>query len=245
MSGTIHEGTIHGVGLGPGAADLLSVRADRLVRGTRHIAYFRKAGRPGQARRIAEGMLREDAVEIAMEYPVTTEIPLTDPRYNQCLSAFYAQCTQRLIDLSRAGHDIVVLCEGDPFFYGSFMHLHSRLTGVVPVAVVPGITGMAGAWHATAMPITWGDDVLTVAMATLPEGELTRRIRDTDALVVMKIGRNIAKLRRAVAAAGREDEAWLVEYAAMPGQRVTPLAEAKEVTPYFSILLIHGQGRRP
>ncbi|WDF74475.1 precorrin-2 C(20)-methyltransferase [Novosphingobium sp. KACC 22771] len=238
-------GTIHGVGLGPGAPDLLSVRADRLVRGTRHIAYFRKAGRPGQARRIAEGMLREDAVEIAMEYPVTTEIALTDPAYNQCLSAFYAQSTRRLIDLSHAGHDIVVLCEGDPFFYGSFMHLHSRLTGVVPVAVVPGITGMAGAWHATAMPITWGDDVLTVAMATLPEAELTRRIRDTDALVVMKIGRNMAKLRRAVAAAGREDAAWLVEYAAMPGQRVTPLAQAGEVTPYFSILLIHGQGRRP
>jgi precorrin-2/cobalt-factor-2 C20-methyltransferase len=190
-------------------------------------------------------MLRADAVEIAMEYPVTTEIPLTDPRYNACLSAFYAQCTQRLADLARGGDDVVVLCEGDPFFYGSFMHLHTRLSGQVPVEVVPGITGMAGAWNATGAPITWGDDVLTVAMATLPEAELTRRIADTDALVVMKIGRNLPKLRRAVAAAGREDAAWLVEYAAMPNQRVTPLAQADSVTPYFSILLIHGQGRRP
>lgn len=238
-------GTIHGVGLGPGAPDLLSVRADRLVRSTRHIAYFRKAGRPGQARRIADGMLRADVVEIAMEYPVTTEIPLTDPRYNECLSGFYAQCTQRLLDIAGTGDDVVVLCEGDPFFYGSFMHLHTRLSGVAPVSVVPGITGMAGAWNATGMPITWGDDVLTVAMATLPEEELVRRIRDTDALVVMKIGRNMPKLRRAIAVAGRVDSAWLVEYAAMPGQRVTPLAQADEVTPYFSILLIHGQGRRP
>jgi precorrin-2/cobalt-factor-2 C20-methyltransferase len=238
-------GTIHGVGLGPGAPDLLSVRADRLVRGTRHIAYFRKAGRPGQARRIAEGMLRDDAIEIAMEYPVTTEIPFSDPRYNECLSAFYAESTERLAALARAGEDIVVLCEGDPFFYGSFMHLHSRLAGLAPVEVVPGITGMAGAWNATGIPITWGDDVLTVAMATLPEEELTRRIRDTDALVVMKIGRNLPKLRRAVAAAGRDQAAWLVEHAAMPGQRVTRLAEATDVTPYFSILLIHGQGRRP
>ena len=71
-------GTIHGVGLGPGAQDLLSVRADRLVRGTRHVAYFRKAGRAGRARRIVEGMLRDDVVEFAMEYPVTTEIPLRD-----------------------------------------------------------------------------------------------------------------------------------------------------------------------
>lgn len=239
------SGTVHGVGLGPGAPDLLSVRADRLVRGARHVAYFRKAGKAGQARRIADGMLRPDAVEIAMEYPVTTEIPFSDPRYNACLSAFYAECTERLLALVRTGEDVVVLCEGDPFFYGSFMHLHSRLSGQAPVEVVPGITGMAGAWNATGLPITWGDDVLTVAMATLPEAELVRRIRDTDALVVMKIGRNLPKLHRAVVAAGREDAAWLVEHAAMPGQRVTRLAEAQGVTPYFSILLIHGQGRRP
>jgi len=238
-------GTVHGVGLGPGAADLLSVRADRLVRGARHVAFFRKAGKPGQARRIVQGMLRDDVIELPMEYPVTTEIPLSDPRYNAVLSAFYTQCTERLAALALAGDDVVVLCEGDPFFYGSFMHLYTRLSGTVPVAVVPGITGMAGAWTATGAPITWGDDVLTVLMATLPEDDLTRRIRDTDALVVMKIGRNLGKLRRAVAAAGREDAAWLVEYAAMPDQRVTRLNEAQDVTPYFSILLIHGQGRRP
>lgn len=238
-------GTIYGVGLGPGAPDLLSVRADRLVRNGRHIAYFRKAGRSGHARRIAQGLLRDDAIELAMEYPVTTEIPLSDPRYNESLSAFYADCTDRLLAIAQTGEDVVVLCEGDPFFYGSFMHLHSRLSDRAPVEVVPGITGMAGAWHATGVPITWGDDVLTIAMATLPEDELVRRIRDTDALVVMKIGRHLPKLRRAVTAAGRADAAWLVEHAAMPGQRVTRLVDADTITPYFAILLIHGQGRRP
>ncbi|QBM75207.1 precorrin-2 C(20)-methyltransferase [Sphingomonas sp. AAP5] len=238
-------GTIHGVGLGPGAQDLMSVRADRLVRGAAHIAFFRKAGRPGHARRIVEGMLRDDAVEFAMEYPVTTEIPLADPRYNAQLSGFYAECARHLATLAQGGADVVVLCEGDPFFYGSFMHLHSRLTGLVPVQVVPGITGMSGAWTASARPITWGDDVLTVLTATMPEDELARRIRDTDALVVMKIGRHLGKLRRAVAAAGREDAAWMVEHAAMPDQRITRLVDAGAVAPYFAILLIHGQGRRP
>jgi len=238
-------GTIHGVGLGPGAADLMSVRADRLVRGARHVAYFRKAGRPGQARRIVEGMLRDDVIEFAMEYPVTTEIAVTDPRYNDQLSRFYADCIDHLADLARAGEDVVVLCEGDPFFYGSFMHLYTRLSGLVPVQVVPGITGMSGAWTASGAPITWGDDVLTVLMGTLPEPELVRRIRDTDALVVMKIGRHLAKLRRAVAVAGRDEAAWLVEYAAMAEQRVTRLCDAETIAPYFAILLIHGQGRRP
>ncbi|WP_375196808.1 precorrin-2 C(20)-methyltransferase [Sphingobium sp.] len=236
-------GTIHGVGLGPGAQDLMSVRADRLIRGARHIAYFRKAGKSGHARGIVDGLLHPDVVEFPMEYPVTTEIPLKDPRYNEILSDFYATCTAHLDGLAAAGEEVVVLCEGDPFFYGSFMHLHSRLRA--PVKIVPGITGMSGAWTASGTPISWGDDVTTVLMATLPEEELARRIHDTNALVVMKIGRNLPKLRRAVEAAGKQDCAWLVEYATMADQRITPLGQADNVTAYFSILLIHGQGRRP
>ncbi|MCB1395904.1 MAG: precorrin-2 C(20)-methyltransferase [Rhodobacter sp.] len=235
-------GTVHGVGLGPGSADLMSVRADRLVRSARHVAYFRKAGKQGQARRIVDGMLRADVVEYPMDYPVTTEIPLHDPRYAQSLSGFYETCAAHLRALAEGGEDVVVLAEGDPFFYGSFMHLYTRLSPHVPVRVVPGITGMAAAWAASGQPITWGDDVLTVAPATLPEGELTRRIAETDALVVMKIGQNLAKLKRAVAAAGRQ--AVLVEFAAMPEERVRPLEDV-DSAPYFSIALIHGQGRRP
>lgn len=240
------RGTIFGLGLGPGEPDLMSVRADRLLRQARHIAYFRKAGKPGQARQIAAGLLAEDVVEFPMEYPVTTEIPLQDPAYNDALGPFYADCARHLRALSDQGCDVVVLCEGDPFFYGSFMHLYTRLRDTNPVRVVPAITGMSGAWTATGQPITWGDDVLTVLMGTLPEAELARHMADTDALVVMKIGRNIDKVRRALETAGRMDRAWLVEYATMPGQKVMRLAEAEgRVTPYFSIVLVHGQGRRP
>lgn len=238
-------GTIYGVGLGPGAQDLMSVRADRLVRNARHVAFFRKAGRKGQARAIVEGMLHADAVEFPMEYPVTTEIPVSDPRYNALLSAFYTQCTDHLRALAAGGADVVVLCEGDPFFYGSFMHIYTRLKDAVPVDVVPAITGMSGAWTATGQPITWGDDVLTVLMATLPEDVLAEKIAATDALVVMKIGRNLPKLKRALDRAGRLQDAWIVEYAQMPRQHVQRLVDASEVTPYFSIVLIHGQGRRP
>lgn len=125
------------------------------------------------------------------------------------------------------------------------MHLYTRLLNRVPISVVPGITGMSAAWTATDQPITWGDDILTVLMATLPEDALAERIAQTDALVVMKIGRNLAKLRRALVHVGREGEAWLIEYAAMSQQRVLPLSEVGESVPYFSIVLIHGNGRRP
>ncbi|MBR9926417.1 MAG: precorrin-2 C(20)-methyltransferase [Gammaproteobacteria bacterium] len=239
------QGTIYGVGLGPGSQDLMSVRADRLIRGASHVAYFRKQGRSGHARTIVEGLIAPEATELPMEYPVTTEIPFDDPRYNELLSAFYERSVAQLIEMAEAGCDVVVLCEGDPFFYGSFMHLYTRLLNRVPVSVVPGITGMSAAWTATAQPITWGDDIMTVLMATLPEETLAERIAQTDALVVMKIGRNLTKLRRALTHAGREGEAWLIEYAAMTQQRVLPLSEVGESVPYFSIVLIHGNGRRP
>lgn len=240
------EGTVFGVGLGPGDPDLMSVRADRLLRNARHVAYFRKAGYKGQALKIAEGIFPPSATQFAMEYPVTTEIPVNDLRYNATLSAFYEDKAAHLRDLAASGQDIVVLCEGDPFFYGSFMHLHNRLKDHVPVEVVPAMTGMSAAWTATDQPITWGDDVMSVVAGTLPEDTLVRHMQDADALVVMKIGRNLPKIRSALASAGKYDAAWLVEYASMPNQFVGRLADIGDrKVPYFSIILVHGQGRRP
>ncbi|MEM9147325.1 MAG: precorrin-2 C(20)-methyltransferase [Pseudomonadota bacterium] len=246
MSVAAPRGIIHGVGIGPGDPELMSVRADRLVRTARTVAYFRKAGRPGQARRIVDGMLADGAVELAMEYPTTTEIPFSDPGYNTLLSQFYAECTADLRALVHRGEDVVVLCEGDPFFYGSFMHLYIRLKDEVRVTVVPSITGMSAAWTATGLPITWGDDVLTVLMGTLPEDALVTHLARSDAVVVMKIGRNIEKVRRALRATGRFDDAWLIEFASMDCQTVQHLSDAGgRITPYFSIIVVHGHGRRP
>ncbi len=237
-------GRIICVGLGPGDPELMSVRADRLVRGATHVAYFRKKGYDGQARRIVTGMLHSEATEYPMDYPVTTEIHFSDPEYNRLMAAFYESWAEKLAILAGT-ETVLVLCEGDPFFYGSFMHLYTRLRERVAVEVVPGITGMSGCWTATGEPITWGDDVLTVLTATMSEADLATRARQTDALVVMKIGRNLDKVRRALAAAGRLQDAWLVERGTMPDQKVHRLTEAPDRVPYFSIAVVHGQGRRP
>lgn len=241
------SGRIYGIGLGPGDPELMSVKAHRLLSGARYVAYFRKEGRAGRARTLVTGLIPETAQEIPMEYPVTTEIPLSDPRYNEMLSTFYANCTAHLAALSAKGEDVVVLCEGDPFFYGSFMHLYARLKDSADVEVVPGITGMSAAWTATGAPITWGDDVLTVLMGTLSGADLTRHMGAADALVIMKIGRNFSKICEALKAVGKFDKAWMVEFAAMDGQSVQRLSEvaADHKAPYFSIIIVHGQGRRP
>ncbi len=239
-------GKIYGVGVGPGAVDLLSVRAEKLVREAKYIAFFRKAGRAGHARQIASTLLSKDVIELAMEYPITTEIPLSDQRYSDLLSEFYEKYSNKIISLSQTGIDLVMLCEGDPFFYGSFMHIYSRVKDKCPVEVVPAITGMSAAWTATDIPITWGDDILTILMGTLDKTTLENQLQNTNAAIIMKIGRNLPKIKKALKRTGRFYEAFIVEYAAMDKQTVQRLSDYNtENAPYFSIIILHGQGRRP
>ena len=239
-------GKIYGVGVGPGAVDLLSVRADKLVREAKYIAFFRKAGRAGHARQIASNLLSKDVIELAMEYPITTEIPFSDKRYSEVLSEFYKKYSNKIISLSQTGIDLVILCEGDPFFYGSFMHIYSRVKDKCPVEVVPAITGMSAAWTATDIPITWGDDILTVLMGTLDKTTLENQLQNTNAAIIMKIGRNLPKIKKALERTGRFYDAFIVEYAAMDKQTVQRLSDYNtENAPYFSIIILHGQGRRP
>jgi precorrin-2/cobalt-factor-2 C20-methyltransferase len=238
--------TIYGVGLGPGDPELMSVKAARLIAKAGVVAHFRKSGRPGNARTLVDGMLAPSVIEEVLEYPVTTEIAFEDPSYNDALRSFYDDCVRRLLHHVREGRDVTVLCEGDPFFYGSFMHLHSRVTGRAPVVVVPGISGMSGCWTASGMPITFGDDVLTVVPATLDEASLRERLRSIDALVVMKLGRNLPKVRRVLQGAGLAERAVYVERGTMAGEKVLPLTEkTDDEAPYFSMILVHGRGRRP
>jgi len=235
--------TIYGVGLGPGDPELMSVKAARLIAKACVIAHFRKPGRPGNARTMVDGLLAPGVIEEALEYPVTTEIALEDPAYNEALRAFYDECVQRLLLHISAGRDVTVLCEGDPFLYGSFMHLHSRINGHAPVVVVPGISGMSGCWTASGVPITFGDDVLTVVPATLDESALRERLQSIDALVVMKLGRNLPKVRRALQAVGLAERAIYVERGTMAGEKVLPLVEKiDDEAPYFSMLAIAGLG---
>ncbi len=238
-------GRIICAGLGPGDPDLMSLRADRAVRGAKHVAYFRKVGRFGMARRIVDGMLSADATEYPMEYPVTVEIPVDDPAYNNALAPFYDDWADRLETLA-VTEDVVVLCEGDPFFYGSFMHLYERLRGRAEIDIIPAITGMSGCWTATGEPITWGDDVLTVLLGTLSEDDLSTRMASTDALVVMKTGKNIPKIIRALKRAGKYDDAWMIKRGTMPDQEIHKISEMDDdENPYFAIIIVHGKGRRP
>lgn len=237
---------LFGVGLGPGDPDYMTVRARDIILKADRLVHFCKRGRRGNARVTADAIIAPDAArEIELAFPVTTEVPVEEEGYTGPIAAFYDAAAERLADEMAAGRTIAVLCDGDPFFYGSFMHLWRRLAQRFPTEVVPGVTGMAGAWTQAAAPITWGDDVMTVLPGTLAEGELTRRLVDTDAAVIMKLGRNLPKVRRALQQAGLINRAIYVERATMADQRVVRLAEKPDdEAPYFSMILVPGEGRR-
>ena len=245
IGGGAKAGTLYGIGVGPGDVRYLTLRAAALIRAVDVVAYFAKRGREGNARRTVGPLLDGTREEVKLEYPVTNELPVKHPDYRREIADFYREAAETLGRHLSAKRSVGLLSEGDPFFFGSFMHMWRRLEADFPVEVVPGVTGMSGCWTRANAPITWGDDVLTVLTGTLDEAELARRLRETDAAVIMKVGRNLEKVRRAVEAAGCLSRAIYVERGTMAGERVVPLSECTGAGGhYFSIVLVPGQGRR-
>lgn len=245
LAGSAVAGTLYGIGVGPGDVRLLTLRAAGLVRSVDVIAYFAKRGREGNARRIASALVADGRAELRLEYPVTDEIPVDHPDYQAQIKDFYEGTARVIAEHLGNKRSVGLLAEGDPFFYGSFMHMWRRLDGHYPMEVVPGVTGMSGCWTRANAPITWGDDVLTVLPGTLDEAALTERLAASNAAVIMKVGRNLGKVRRAVEAAGLLSRAIYVERGTMADERIVPLADCEDAAgPYFAMIIIPGQGRQ-
>jgi len=239
-------GRLYGVGLGPGDPELLTVKAVRLIQSAPVVAFFAKAGRRGNARAIVDRWLPATCEELPLYYPVTTEIAFDDPRYVAELAAFYEASAGTIASHLAAGRDVALLSEGDPLFYGSFMHLFVRLKDRFAVTVVPGVTAMSGCLAAALTPGAWGDDVLTFLPGTLPLGALVERLAGCNAAAIMKIGRNLAKVRAALTRAGLLERAIYVERATMANEVIVPLAQkTDDEAPYFAMVIVPGAGRRP
>jgi precorrin-2/cobalt-factor-2 C20-methyltransferase len=238
-------GRLFGVGTGPGDPELLTLKAVRTIGEADVLAYFAKAGRSGNGRAIVEGLLKPDMVELPLYYPVTTEIDKEHDDYKSQITAFYDASAAAVAEHLAAGRTVAILSEGDPMFYGSYMHLHVRLADRFPTEVIPGITAMSGCWSLSGLPIVQGDDVLSVLPGTMGEDELSRRLVDTQAAVIMKVGRNLPKIRRALSNAGRLGEAIYVERGTMPTSKSIRLSEKLDDTaPYFSLVLVPGWSTR-
>ena len=239
-------GRLFGVGMGPGDPELVTVKARRTIESAEVVAYPTARHGRSVVRRIAAPYLRDDQIDVALTFPVTTEETDHPGGYEGALGDFYDASTDRLAAHLDAGRDVAILCEGDPFFYGSYMYLHQRLAPRYPTEVIPGVTAMSAAAAATGTPLAKRDDVLRVLPGTLPPEVLAAELRSSDAAVVLKLGRTFADVREAAERAGVGERGIYVERASAPEQRTASLREVDGAVPYMSLVLVPtANGSRP
>ncbi len=224
------SGTLIGVGVGPGDPELMTLKAARLIGAARVIAYPAPDDGPSLARQIASSVIPQDACEIPMIVPMRAE------RFPA--QAVYADAAAAIAKQLDAEHDVIVLCEGDPFFYGSFMYLFARLSADYPSEIVPGVSSLGGCAAALRRPLVARNDTLCVLPGTLPDSTLRDRIEASDAVAIMKVGRHLPRLRALIDTMSLTARAGYVAHASLPGALACPLADAPQTAPYFSMILI-------
>ncbi|MGH2744601.1 MAG: precorrin-2 C(20)-methyltransferase, partial [Thermoleophilaceae bacterium] len=235
-------GRLFGVGIGPGDPELLTLKARRVIEAVAVVAYPTARHGRSVSRRIAAPYLHDAQIELALTFPMTTEETESPEAYERALCDFYDAGAEQLAAHLDAGRDVAVLCEGDPFFYGSYMYLHERLAHRYETEVVPGVTSFSAAAAAAGTPLAKRDDVLTVLPGTLPPDVLAASLRGVDAAVVLKLGRTFERVREAAETAGVADRAVYVERASAPEERVAALRDVDGEVPYMSLVLVPTAG---
>lgn len=223
-------GILYGVGLGPGDPELMTLKAHRLISGADVIAYPSLEGGDSFARSIAADVIPSNVKEIKISIPMTVERGPAQAAYDAAAANLAAELD--------ADQDVVVLCEGDPFFYGSFMYLFSRLSDRFDCRVVPGVTSVTACAASAGLPLTARKEGLTILPGPLAEDDLRARVEQAEAVAIMKVGRHLPKIRAVLTGLGLAEHATYVERASLPEQRVMPLANAPENAPYFSMVLV-------
>ena len=235
-------GRLFGLGVGPGDPELMTVKAVRLLSQSPVIAYLAAKGKKGNALTIIESYVKPDQIMLPLIYPVTTEKLPAHLNYETLVSDFYDQSAEEVAAHLAAGRDVAVICEGDPFFYGSFMYLHDRLATRFETEVVPGVCSVLAAASVLGAPLVYRNQSLGILSGVLPEDELKRRLADMDAAAIMKLGTNFEKVRKVVMELGLADRALYVERATMQNQKIVPLLEVDpKSAPYFSIVIVPGK----
>ncbi|MBD8892411.1 precorrin-2 C(20)-methyltransferase [Roseibium litorale] len=226
------SGTLYGIGLGPGDPELMTLKAHRLISSARVIAYPAPDTGPSFARSIAARYLPETVREIPIIVPMRVErFPAQE---------IYDKAAEEIAAVLESGKDVITLCEGDPFFYGSFMYLFERLSGHFPCEIVPGVTSLTACAAQLLRPLTSRMDILTVIPGPLPDEDIRTRIETAQSLAIMKVGRHLPRLKALLAEMGLLDQAGYVERASLPDQKVSRLADVPDgPAPYFSMILIY------
>ncbi len=235
MTGEPTKGTAIGIGVGPGDPELMTLKGARILSGATVVAYPAPETGDSLARRIAAPHLPANAEEIVIR------MPLSANRFP--VEGVYDRAAEEIGTHLEAGRDVAILCEGDPFFYGSFMYLFARLAQDWPVEVVPGVSSITACAAVSRKALAAQNDILTVLPGPLPDAELRVRLETSDAAAIIKVGRHLPRIMALLSEMGLADRAEYIEHATMDSERHAPLPELGDAhAPYFSMILIHRRG---
>lgn len=224
-------GRLYGIGVGPGDPELLTLKALRLLRAAPVVAYQSAEDKQSVARSIIAEYLTGDQIEVLFHLPRASDPEKAQPIYDKIV--------EPIAEHLGAGRDVVVLCEGDPLFYGSFMYLFTRLADQFETEVVPGISSPMGCASALGIPLSYRNDIFSVLPAPLPAEILAAQLLNADAAAIIKLSRHFQKVRDVLHQLGLASRARYVERATMPKQQIIPLDEVDPATvPYFSMILV-------
>jgi precorrin-2/cobalt-factor-2 C20-methyltransferase len=223
-------GKLFGLGLGPGDPELVTVKAVRILKSVSAVAFPILEGKESFARSIAAQYIPEEIDQISIVVPMTQDRLPAQKAYDEA-----AHQISKVLD---RGEDVACLCEGDPFFYGSFMYIFARLSKMYEVEIIPGVTSMTACAAVAKMPLLARNEHLTVIPGTLAPEELRNRILNADAVVIMKVGRHLDKIKKVLEEVELSSEAIYVEYASLPTQQVLKIINAPKTAPYFSMILV-------
>ncbi|MFT6579660.1 MAG: precorrin-2 C(20)-methyltransferase [Alphaproteobacteria bacterium] len=231
-------GILHGVGVGPGDPELITLKALRLLRDSPVIAWPAPLTGESMARAIAAPHINARGPDNA-PVEIAIRMPMVEERFPA--QSVYDTAAQEIATHLEAGRDVVALCEGDPFFYGSFMYLFGRLAERFPVEVTPGVSSLTASAAALAAPLAARNDVLTILPAPLPTADMKQRLQEADAVAIIKIGRQLDKVKAVLAELGLLENARYIEHATMGSQQILPVTDVTSA-PYFSMILVHKRG---
>ncbi len=234
-------GRLFGIGLGPGDPELITLKAFKLIQSASVVAYPTAKAGHGNALRTARPHIKPEQQLLPLVYPITAGPKADQPDYLDVMYQFYDDTAEQMATLMDQGHDIALLCAGDPFVYGSFMYWYKRLNERYETIIVPGISSIFAGAVAAQTPWVLRNDTVTVIPGTLPQDAIVQRLQQGDAIVIIKLGRTFSKVKQALEQAGKIDKAIYVERATMTNQKVMPVSQVtEEEVPYFSMIFIAG-----
>lgn len=229
------SGILYIIGVGPGAPDLLTVRASKILAKAQVVlAAASSKNDYSLCLDIIKDYLTDD-VEIArLNFPMSKD--------RDVLANAWHCAVQKTTDFLDDGKKCVFVTLGDPLFYSTFIHLSRELLRVRPetsMEIIPGITSFQAASAKTQIPLGQGEEILQIVPGTLKKAELEIAFKNPNPLVIIKAYRNLHVIMECLEKTGRLDQAILVSRVEQEGEKIICLKNwhPDNVPPYMSLIL--------